>query len=121
MAQRYMHFSAFLPLFFLWREKISCFFLLLLSFRTNLEAYPLLLSYLLDVLLLLLSLQTPIIFSHARFTRSSNPQKNTREYRASLFDIEETRIILKSLIRCYCKKFLILHIKIRIIFFPLCL
>src|SRR5579871_6755324 len=68
MAQRYLHFSAFLPLFFLWREKISCFFLLLLSFKTNLEAYPLLLSCLLDVHLLLFSLQPQIMLRHARFT-----------------------------------------------------
>src|SRR5579862_9471390 len=60
-----MHFSAFFPVFFLCREKILCFFLLLLSFKTNLEAYPLLLSCLLDVLLLLLSLQPQIIFSRA--------------------------------------------------------
>src|SRR5579871_5831069 len=65
MAQRYMHFSAFLPLFLLCREKILCFFLLLLSFKTNLEAYPLLLSCLLDVLLLLFSLQPQTILSRA--------------------------------------------------------
>jgi len=70
-----MHFSAFLPLFLLCREKILCFFLLLLSFKTNLEAYPLLLSCLLDVHLLLFSLQPQTIFSRARFTRFSNPQK----------------------------------------------
>src|SRR5579871_2271833 len=85
MAQRYLHFSAFLPLFFLWREKISCFFLLLLSFKTNLEAYPLLLSCLLDVHLLLFSLQPPIIFSHTRFTRFSNLQKKKEQAENSLF------------------------------------
>src|SRR5579862_9326351 len=71
MTQRYMHFSAFLPLFLLCREKILCFFLLLLSFRTNLEAYPLLLFCLLDVHLLLFSLQPQIILSRAPSPYSS--------------------------------------------------
>jgi len=85
MAQRYMHFSAFLPLFLLCREKILCFFLLLLSFKTNLEAYPLLLSCLLNVLLLLFSLQPQTILSHARFTPSlfrfpANKKRSVRCY-----------------------------------------
>src|SRR5579871_1374118 len=121
-----MHFSAFLPVFFLGRKKILCFFLLLLSFKTNLEAYPLLLSFLLDVLFLLFSLQPQIILSRAPSPFFSPLTQKKHGLTMSLYFISLIyRFPLLLAFSIHAKKpkffFVLDHIFIRIVFLLLSL